>query len=351
MEIASGNLSANVAPNEGVPASAQETGLAGRRALILSDGRAGHLAITLGIADALGVEAVIKPVEARWPFRVLAPWGPADGRLVQELLSEPFPAIVLGAGRQTVPVIRAIKRKAAGRIFTVLCQDPRTGPASADLVWVPEHDGLRGENVIATLTPPHRFGGERLAALRRIMPPDIAALRPPRIALFLGGPGGGYDWPAAEIARFGAALRGIAGQGASFLITPSRRTPPALLSAAEAATSGRPRILWTGEGDNPYPAFLAHADSFIVTADSVNMAGEASATGRPIHVFHPAGGRDKFRRYHAALEAHGATRPLGANSALANAWSYAPLDAARTVAAEIERRWRSWDARSCVKPA
>jgi mitochondrial fission protein ELM1 len=325
--------------------------LSGQKAWILSDDRAGHLAITLGIADALGVEAAIRPVEARWPFRLMAPWGPADGRLVEELLCEPCPAILLGAGRQTVPVIRAVKRKAGGRIFTVLCQDPRTGPASADLIWVPEHDALRGENVVATLTPPHRFGGERLAALRRSIPPDIAALPSPRIALFLGGPGGGYDWPAAEIARFGEALAGIAGQGASFLITPSRRTPPVLLRAAETATSGNPRILWIGEGDNPYPAFLAHADAFIVTADSVNMAGEASATGRPIHVFHPAGGRDKFRRYHAALEAHGATRPLGANSALGAAWEYEPLDAGRTVAAEIERRWRGWHARSCVKPA
>lgn len=325
--------------------------LAGQKVWILSDGRAGHLAITLGIAEALGVEATVKPVEARWPFRMMAPWGPANGRLVEEMLSDPCLAIVLGAGRQTVPVIRAVKRKSAGRIFTVLCQDPRTGPASADLIWVPEHDALRGNNVVATLTPPHRFGGERLAALRRIMPPDIAALPSPRIALFLGGLGGGYDWPAEEIARFAEALRMIAGRGASFLITPSRRTPPALLRTADAATSGNPRILWTGEGDNPYPAFLAHADAFIVTADSVNMAGEASATGRPIHVFHPAGGRDKFRRYHAALEAHGATRPLSENNAHSAAWSYEPLDAARAVAAEIERLWRDSHARSCVKPA
>ncbi|MEK6838818.1 MAG: ELM1/GtrOC1 family putative glycosyltransferase [Candidatus Thermoplasmatota archaeon] len=34
-----------------------------------------------------------------------------------------------------------------------------------------------------------------------------------------------------------------------------------------------PRLLWDGEGANPYPAFLAHADAFIVPADSGNTCG------------------------------------------------------------------------------
>jgi uncharacterized protein len=82
----------------------------------------------------------------------------------------------------------------------------------------------------------------------------------------------------------------------------------------------------------------------------VNMAGEASVTGRPIHVFHPRGGRAKFRRYHAALEAHGATRPLTPATDIRAVWTYEPLDAARIVAAEIERRWAAANTRSCAKP-
>ena len=48
----------------------EKVALSGKKAWILSDGRAGHLAITLGIAEALGVEAAIKPVEPRWPLRM-----------------------------------------------------------------------------------------------------------------------------------------------------------------------------------------------------------------------------------------------------------------------------------------
>ena len=323
--------------------------LAGKRAWIISDGRAGHLAITLGIAEALGTEAVVKQVEARWPLPLLAPWGPADQRFINALLAEPWPAIALGAGRQTVPVMRALRRRSGGAIFTVIGQDPKTGAGDADLIWVPQHDGRRGANIIATLTPPHRFSPARLAALRKNLPAEIAALPSPRIALFLGGAGGGYSWPATEIERFAQLLRTLAAQGLSFLITSSRRTPPELARAAERATAGAPRWLWSGGGENPYGAFLAHADAFIVTADSVNMAGEAAATGRPIHVFHPLGGRAKFQRYHAALQAHGATRPLTETGTLPGAWSYASLDAAADVAAEIGRRWRPSPPRSCAQ--
>ena len=135
--------------------------------------------------------------------------------------------------------------------------------------------------------------------------------------------------------------RALGALGASFMITPSRRTHARLLAVTEEATRAFPRILWNGEGANPYPQFLAHADAFVVTADSVNMTGEASATGRPVYVFTPSAGSDKFRRFHAALQAHGATRPLPDNPDGVPAWSYEPLQSAETIAREIERRWNA----------
>ncbi len=70
----------------------------------------------------------------------------------------------------------------------------------------------------------------------------------------------------------------------------------------DKATAGAPRILWDGKGENPYATFLAHADALIVTADSVNMNGEAAATGKPVYVFEPSAGSAKFRRFHRDFE-------------------------------------------------
>ena len=215
----------NIAPT--VAEESASKGLAGRRCWIISDGVAGHLAITRGVAETLGLAYDVKSVAPRALWRHLAPFGPADPRIIGALLAEPLPDIVLGAGRQTVPVVRALKRKGA---FTALFQSPRAGLGSADVIWAPTHDRLNGPNVITTLTPPHRFTTAKLAALRSACPAEIAALPSPRIAILIGGPGAGYDYDAGAVADFAARLSAIAPHAGSFLITPSRRTPPPLLA-------------------------------------------------------------------------------------------------------------------------
>jgi mitochondrial fission protein ELM1 len=327
---------------------APDAWLAGRRCWIISDGVAGHLAITRGIAETLGLAADVKVVDPGFPWRHLAPNGPADPSLLNAILAQPLPELVLGAGRQTVPFVRALKRAGKGRVFTVIFQSPRAGANSAHLIWVPSHDALRGPNVITSLTPPHRFTAAALADLRARMPADIAPLPAPRVAVLLGGPGAGYIYDDATIQRFAAIIERVAVLAGSLLMTPSRRTPPALLAAVDAATKAHPRILWRGEGENPYPQFLANADLFVVPADSVNMVGEACATAKPVYVFTPPGGRGKFHRFHAALQAHGATRPLTEPPHALEAWTYEPLASAEQVAAEIEARWHIF--RSTTSP-
>lgn len=313
--------------------------LKGQSAWIISDGVAGHLAITRGIAETLGLAAEILPVSPRWAWRLLAPNGPADPRELAAVLERGAAELVLGAGRQTVPFVRALKRAGSGKTFTVLFQAPRTLVQSADLIWAPVHDGLQGPDVISTLTPPHGFTAKRIAMLRNEIPTDIAALPGPRIALLIGGPGAGYVYDADTIAAMAERIRQISNFAGSLLITPSRRTPPELLATIDAITANTPRILWQGIGENPYPQFLAHADMFLVTADSVNMAGEACATGKPIYVFSPPGGREKFARYHEALRKHGATRPLPDSFSEVESWTYPPIHSTECVAAEIARRW------------
>lgn len=318
-------------------------GLAGRPAWLITDGKIGMDVQVKGVADALRLDYQLKHVAPRQPFRLLSPYGPVDPR---ERLGKPgaqfappYPDVLMATGRLSIPYFRAVFRKAGLRTFGVVLQDPKTGPRTADVIWVPEHDKLRGPNVITTLTAPHSFSQARLAELRVHMPAEIAALPPRRVALILGGPSGAYSFGGEAIGRFAASLERLASDTTSFLVTASRRTPPALLAAVMQAVSGRPSIVWDGTGPNPYPDFLAHADVLIVTADSVNMTGEACATGRPVYVFEPGRGSAKFARFHAALRRHGATRALPETLSRIEHWTYPPLDSAYDIAAEIERRW------------
>ena len=318
--------------------------LAGLAAWIITDGKMGMDVQARGLAQALELDYQMKHVSPSGVWKFTAPWGPADprarvGHADSALFAPPWPAVCIATGRSSIPYIRAVRRKAGHATFCIVLQDPKTGAGTADLIWVPAHDRRRGANVITTLTAPHGYSPEVLAQLRGNCPAEIAALPHPRIAVVLGGKNGIYRFSEADDDRFQMALAALGANGGSFMITPSRRSHQRLVRAAEAATAGRPRIIWDGNGRNPYPDFLAHADLLVVTADSVNMTGEACATGRPVYVFEPTGGSAKFRRFHDALRQAGATRPLQDAVNSAESWSYEPMDSAREIAHEVERRW------------
>ncbi len=317
--------------------------LAGAPCWVITDGKAGHDTQALGVALALGVHVEMKQVAPKGPWRWAAPWGPVSPAerfgMPGSAFAAPWPAIAFAVGRASIPYIRALKRAAGAATYTVVLEDPKAGRNIADFLWVPAHDPLRGVNVLATATAPHAFSAERLAALRACAPDAIAALPSPRVAVILGGKNAVYRFKDADDDRLGSALRSLGALGASFMVTTSRRTHARLRDVVLRATEGRPRIVYTGEGPNPYADFLAHADALVVTADSVNMTGEACATGRPVYVFTPSGGSSKFRRFHAALRGQGATRELPDRVDVMPDWSYTPLDSSRRIADEIEARY------------
>lgn len=317
--------------------------VSGRVGWIISDGRAGNDVQSRGVCDALGLRYDVKPVSPRGIWKTLAPWGPVEPSerfgTSSSQFRPPWPDFAVAIGRVTIPYIRKLKALAGLGTYTIILLDPKVSARTADLFWVPEHDTRRGPNVVSTLTAPHSFSARRLAELRAVTPPAIAALPQPRVAVSLGGPNGDYRYTPAALRQLASAMQSLTALGAGLMITPSRRTPAAVADLVRDVTAGRPRIFWDGEGDNPYPAFLAHADGFIVPADSVNMTGEACATGKPVYVFEPEGGSRKFAKFHDALRRHGATRPLPAHFDRLETWSYAPIHSSEAIAAEIARRW------------
>ncbi len=317
--------------------------LAGASCWIISEAKAGMDAQTEGLAQALGLDYRLKRVANTGLKKWTAPWGRVPRRIAFGTpgsdFAPPWPQVAIATGRAAIPYVRELKRRAGARVFTVVLLDPQVSNSVADLIWVPAHDRRRGSNVVTSLTSPHRFSPQRLAQLRESLPPEIAALPAPRIAVLLGGKNGVYRFSADDDRRLARGLASLAVLGASFLITTSRRTHRQLRDVADEATRDAPRIFWEGGGDNPYPQFLAHADAFLVTADSVNMTGECCATGRPVLVFTPSGGKPKFARFHQALQEAGATRAMPDAIEALPAWSYPPIDSTAALAREIETRW------------
>jgi hypothetical protein len=127
----------------------------------ITDGKAGMDVQALGVAHALGLPVETKHVHPKGIFKLAAPWLPPDPRerigVQGTPLGPPWPACAIATGRQSIPYLRAVRRHAGRGTVTVVLQDPKTGAGTADLIWVPEHDRLRGSDVISTLTAPSSF--------------------------------------------------------------------------------------------------------------------------------------------------------------------------------------------------
>ena len=314
-------------------------------AWVLASGKVGHEVHCLGVAQELGLEPVIKEVRPRAFFASLTAFGPIDPRdsahRPGSLLAPPFPDIVFASGRITVPYLRHLRRASRGRSFTIFMQDPRTGPGTADFLWAPEHDRIRGENVLVTLTSPHPLRPHVLEAARSAPDPRLAHLPHPRVAMMLGGPSAHHRFENKDVAALTRIAADLAAAGCGVMATPSRRTPPDLTKALALALEGKPAFVWDGMGANPYAAMIALADSIIVTGDSVNMVGEALAAGVPVQVYEPSGGRPKISRFIDNLVAAGHVRRW---AGALERWDNQPLDATTLIAEEIARRYKAFRA-------
>ena len=309
---------------------------------ILSDGKAGDEIQCMGVAEALGRPYQIRRVAPRRPFVWAMPWGPIDPREAETRpgspLAPPYPDIAIASGRRTVPYLRRLKKLSGGRTFTVFLKDPRTGTKTADLIWVGEHDRLRGANVLVTPTAPHRHSAVKLAAARAQPDPRLGVLPSPRIAVLVGGNSRHHTFTPEDISRFADGLADAARQGGSLMITASRRTPPALNHRLEQLAETGNHFLWDGSGENPLLAMLALADTIVVTGDSTNMVGEALAAGRPVHVFMPSGGHHRLDLFLTGLRQIGAIHPFPGPL---KTTTCEPLDSTPQIAAAIRDRLAS----------
>lgn len=305
----------------------------------LSDGHAGNRRQATALAAALGEPARDWTLASRAPWRWWAPRrGPGAAQAFGgEFAATPPPRLAIGCGRQAALATRLLRARGA---LAVQILDPRLDPAHWDCVIAPEHDGLRGRNVLTLLGSLHPVDDAWLAQARQRFA-AFAELPQPRTAVLLGGRSAHarFDRNAFEVlaARLETAL---ARDGGSVLVTASRRTDAKVIAALRHRYVETPGLVWCGEedGENPYPGLLAWADRIVCSPDSVNMISEACATAAPVHVFDPARVRGRPRAFLDALLARGRIRAMDGRL---QPFASEPLRETARIAAELRERL-SW---------
>ncbi len=309
----------------------------------LHDGRAGNARQAVALARALDADAVDLTVTPRAPWRWLAPRQlplstHAFGDAYAELTRVP-PDLAIGCGRQAALATRLL-RACGSKVVQIL--DPRIDPRHWDVVVAPEHDGLRGDNVISMLGSLHPIDDLWLAQARREFP-ALAALPSPHTVLLVGGPS---RHAALTDDAFRSLLQMLTtrtqADGGSFSVVASRRTPTSWRDAMGCIPSDLQGLRWRGDHDgaNPYAGLLGHADRIVCTPDSVNMLSEAAATRGPVFAWQPGAVTGRPRKFIDTLLERSRIRTLDVlerDNAM-DAFDAEPLRETARIAAAIRRQ-------------
>ena len=259
---------------------------------ILKGPNSGDYGQLLELARTLGVPWVTKQLVFRTGELLLhalpCPTLAGLDRPASDPLDQPWPDIVLTAGRRNELVARWIRSASGGKARLVHVGRPWSNPARFDLVVSNRQYLLvESDNVIVNDLPLTDLASESLDVERATWGARWASLPRPWTVVLVGGDAGPLVFTpqrARELAR--QIDSRIARSGGGVLLTMSGRTPPRSADALLAALHSKRFVYrWPLREDNPYRGLLGCGDEFIVTADSMSMLAEACATGKPVYLF------------------------------------------------------------------
>jgi len=298
------------------------------KAVILTDGKAGHESQSKALARALGLEPEIVRVRFRSPLCKLLSYA-LDRLGIRSLSLLEFPdgpapdaGLYIGTGSGTFYAVKALAAAARHRGRSAKCAAvlfPRGYHLpSFDCIVAPVFDNLPNlpnvvpvpVNLVAADEEYYRAGVETFRERH-------AASPRPAAAVVVGGPNAraqmSPDWMRTQLERIFEET-----EGCERWVTTSRRTPPAV----EAVIDSFPfdyKLVYSRDHFNPIPAFVSLAKRLYVTADSTGMLSEACSFGSAevYALDNLGGGRHKFRRFLDALSSGGYLGPTARKANLA----------------------------------
>ncbi len=301
---------------------------------VIAEGLAGLQAQALGLAEAAGLSPQTRVLQPAAPWKwIAAKFWPSPLSAVADAVKAPLPGLAIGCGGMAGAVLAALRRPSTQ---VVQVQNPRMDIRRFDLVIANRHDELTGPNVVVIRTALHRVTPQRLAVEGERWRERFAGNKRPLVAVLLGGSNGRYRLDRDAGARIAADLVAmVRHDNVGVVVTPSRRTDPAVTSLIREALAPFGGWVWDFTGDNPYFGMLALADMIIVTQDSVSMISEAASTSVPVVVATLPGNSRRQALFLQTMMEEGRVRLFEGRFA---AWPVAPLNDTPKAAAEMCRR-------------
>ena len=208
--------------------------------------------------------------------------------LRQKLLKDLQPSIIITTGRRMAGSSIAIKSILKNNVKTIQIQNPKLSFNNFDLLLIPEHDRVKGKNVIQTKGA-LSFYDENY--IKNFNEPSLKKIKTKKISVLLmvGGNSKRHKPKNSEYYDLSTrVIKGVKNINAQLIVTVSRRTPKKAIKILQSTFSKHLKefkIFFTNE-NNLYPQILEIIDYIIVTGDSVNMISETATLSKPLFISH-----------------------------------------------------------------
>ena len=311
------------------------------KALLLTEGYHGMISQVEGLAKALQTEFQHKIVRLNWPWNFIPPKLTPISEIIlkdKHYINENKNFdLVISCGRKSVIPSAIIKKKNAN-IFTIHIQDPKVNYKNFDVIIAPEHDELKGENVISSKGSIHYITQSEIEKAKNYLVNKFHNENV--VSLILGGPSKYYSFSNEELTQvFRKIKSNFISQGYKALVIPSMRTPKRIIDLAMKEFVKVGFVVNTVD-KQAYLSALALATNIVVTCDSTSMISEAAASGKPIFVAHmkPKKNNYRFKKFFRLFKEMGITRDLGEQ---VESWTYGELNETRRIAALINSKLKN----------
>ena len=311
------------------------------KGLLLTEGMHGMISQVEGLAKALDLDFIHEKIELNNFWKLFPPKiTPVQSFVFKNKINSKFD-VVISCGRKSVIPSIYLKKKFKNKIINIHIQEPKVSLNNFDFVVAPEHDNLKGNNVLTSKGAVHYLTNDELDKNENYLKSRINNQKK-IVTLILGGPTKYYNYNNQDIEDiFSKIEQNFLKNNYQVIIIPSMRTPQNIIEKAKNYFD-KDQIIIPNVDKKAYLSSLKISDYIVVTCDSTSMISEAAITGKPIYVAQmPAiKSNQRFKSFFNLFESLNIIKEL--NDSVEN-WTYLKLTETNKIANQIKEKIKQHD--------
>ena len=307
------------------------------KGILLTQGMHGMISQVEGLANALDIDFTHHTVELNKFWELVPPKLTPISQSVYKKIDPPDFDIIISCGRKSVIPSIHLKNSSKKRVLNIHIQDPKVNLDHFDFIVVPEHDSIKGKNVITTKGAIHYLTEKDITQNKEYLESFIKKDEREICTLILGGPTKYYDYSSKNLENIFLTLsKLLKDSNLQLVVIPSMRTPKKTIDFAKEYF-GENHTIINNVDKKAYLSALSISKSIVVTCDSSSMISEAALTGKPIYIANilPKKSDKRFKKFRNLFRNLNITRNLGEED---KNWNYQKLDETNRVAKIIKQK-------------